>query len=64
MKTDNKDLFEYSMVQFSQSGFVLEEMSVDFRREQSEDAISEYEARFMSLNQPIYRCIWRKKHHG
>jgi tRNA (guanine-N7-)-methyltransferase len=64
MKTDNQDLFEYSMVQFSQSGFILEEMSVDFRRQEHDDAISEYEARFMSLNQPIYRCIWRKKHHG
>jgi tRNA (guanine-N7-)-methyltransferase len=64
MKTDNQDLFEYSMVQFSQNGFILEEMSVDFRRQEHDDAISEYEARFMSLNQPIYRCIWRKKHHG
>lgn len=64
MKTDNQDLFEYSMAQFSQSGFILEEMSVNFRRQEHDDAISEYEARFMSLNQPIYRCIWRKKHHG
>lgn len=64
MKTDNKDLFEYSMVSFSQAGFVLEDMSVDFRRTFHEDAISEYEARFMSLNQPIYRCVWRKKSHG
>jgi tRNA (guanine-N7-)-methyltransferase len=64
MKTDNKDLFEYSMVSFSQADFVLEEMSVDFRRTPHDDAISEYEARFMSLNQPIYRCVWRKKSHG
>lgn len=64
MKTDNKDLFEYSMVSFSQAGFVLEDMSVDFRRTPQEDAISEYEARFMGLNQPIYRCVWRKKSHG
>ena len=64
MKTDNQDLFEYSMVQFSQSDLILEEMSVDFRRHQHEDAISEYESRFMSLNLPIYRCIWRKQHHG
>jgi tRNA (guanine-N7-)-methyltransferase len=64
MKTDNKDLFEYSMVSFSQAGFVLEDMSVDFRRTPHDDAISEYEARFMSLNQPIYRCVWRKKSHG
>lgn len=64
MKTDNKELFEYSMVQFSQASLILEEMSVDFRREENDDVISEYEARFMSLNQAIYRCIWRKKSHG
>lgn len=61
MKTDNQDLFEFSMVSFSQASFILEEMSVDFRRTPQEDAISEYEARFMSLQQPIYRCIWRKQ---
>lgn len=61
MKTDNKDLFEYSMGSFSQADFVVEAMSVDFRRAPHDDAFTEYERHFVSLNQPIYRCIWRKR---
>lgn len=60
MKTDNKELFEFSMGSITQSGFVVEEMSVDFRRVPHEDAFTEYERHFVSLNQPIYRCVWRK----
>ncbi|SJZ86908.1 tRNA (guanosine(46)-N7)-methyltransferase TrmB [Anaerorhabdus furcosa] len=59
MKTDNQGLFEFSLVEFSQNGWLLEDVSVDFRRnEHPEDAISEYEAKFMSLGQPIYRAIF------
>ncbi len=59
MKTDNAKLFEYSLVSFSQSGWKMQEASVDFRREEHpEDTITEYERRFMDLNQPIYRGIW------
>ncbi len=62
MKTDNKTLFEFSLCEFSKCGWLLKEVYVDFRSEEhSEDAISEYEAYFMSLNQPIYRAIWQKK---
>ncbi|MEG0076330.1 tRNA (guanosine(46)-N7)-methyltransferase TrmB [Anaerorhabdus sp.] len=59
MKTDNQGLFEFSLVEFNQNNWVLQEVSVDFRRnEHPEDAISEYEAKFMSLGQPIYRAIF------
>ena len=27
-----------------------------------EDAITEYEQKFISLGQPIYRCVWRYMH--
>jgi tRNA (guanine-N7-)-methyltransferase len=61
MKTDNQQLFEFSLVMIGQEAFTLEEVSVDFRRnEHPEDAISEYEQRFIDKNQPIYRAIWRK----
>lgn len=61
MKTDNKDLFEYSILQFQQAGWYLNEFSVDFRRnEHPEDIISEYERRFIGLGQPIYRCVWKR----
>ena len=61
MKTDNKDLFEYSLVKFTNNGFLIEEASVDFRRNQhDEDAITEYENNFMNLGQPIYRAVFKK----
>ena len=62
MKTDNSALFEYSVLEFLRSGFVLEDISVDYRREtHDEDAITEYEEKFISLGQPIYRSVWTKK---
>lgn len=61
MKTDNKDLFEYSVAQFSQNGFVIDELSVDYRRnEHPEDPITEYEQKFMDASAPIYRVVLRK----
>lgn len=61
MKTDNSQLFEFTCVSMAQHPWKLREMSVDFRRdEHPEDAITEYEQRFMDLNMPIYRGVWRK----
>ena len=61
MKTDNVSLFEYSIIEFQNCGWFLHEFSVDFRRqEHPEDVITEYERRFMELNQPIYRAVWKK----
>ncbi len=62
MKTDNKDLFEFSLVEFSKEDWLMKEVSVDFRRmPHDEDAISEYEAKFMAQGMPIYRAIFVKK---
>ena len=61
LKTDNKKFFEYSLIEFTNFGYKLENVWVDFRDEDHpEDAISEYEAKFMSLGQPIYRAIFSK----
>lgn len=58
MKTDNKGLFEDSVLYFLENGYTLREFSVDFRRnEHAEDAITEYEQRFMDLGQPIYQLM-------
>lgn len=63
MKTDNSALFEYSLIEFQNAGFKMVEVSVDYRREKhDEDAITEYEQKFISLGQPIYRCVWRYMH--
>ncbi len=61
MKTDNSKLFEFSLVEFTHNQFELEEVFVDFRKEERDfDAISEYEAKFIELNQPIYRAVFKK----
>lgn len=61
MKTDNASLFEFSLLQFQEGGWYLHEISVDYRRNShDEDAITEYEQRFMNLGQPIYRAVWKK----
>ncbi len=61
MKTDNSALFEYSLIEFQNAGFVLEEVSVDFRREShDEDPLTEYEEKFVQAGQPIYRAVWKK----
>ena len=61
MKTDNAQLFEYSLLQFSKAGWPLEDVSVDFRRqEHPEDAMTEYESKFSAQGKPIYRAVWRR----
>ncbi len=61
MKTDNSSLFEYSVLEFLKAGWNLEEISVDFRREEHpEDPVTEYEAKFMEAGQPVYRSVWKK----
>lgn len=58
MKTDNKSLFEDSVLYFLQNGFTLKEFSVDFRRNaHPEDVITEYESKFMEEGLPIYRLV-------
>lgn len=62
MKTDNASLFEFSVPQFLSEGFKLEELSVDFRREaHDEDAITEYEEKFIEQGKPIYRAVFLKE---
>ena len=58
MKTDNKDLFEDSVKYFLDNDFRLLDISVDFRRNpHPEDAVTEYEQRFMDQDIPINRII-------
>ncbi|MCR5067599.1 MAG: tRNA (guanosine(46)-N7)-methyltransferase TrmB [Erysipelotrichaceae bacterium] len=59
MKTDNAKLFEFSLVSFAENGWLLKEAYVNYRETaHDEDAITEYEINFISLNQPIYRAVW------
>ncbi len=56
MKTDNKALFEDSVRYFVDADYRLQEFSVDYRRNpHEEDAITEYEQKFMEEGMPIYQ---------
>jgi len=56
-KTDNRGLFEYSLVSFSHYGLTLNFVSLDLHQSEFEDNImTEYEEKFSKKGNPIYRC--------
>ncbi|HEY4554242.1 MAG TPA: tRNA (guanosine(46)-N7)-methyltransferase TrmB [Bacillaceae bacterium] len=56
-KTDNRGLFEYSLMSFSQYGLLLKYVSLDLHKSDFEGNImTEYEEKFSAKGQPIYRC--------
>lgn len=57
-KTDNRQLFEFSLEQFSQFGLALEQITYDLHNSGfAENIMTEYETRFSLLGLPICRCI-------
>ena len=55
-KTDGRVFFQYSLEQFSQCGYTLENISLDLHTDGLEDNIvTEYESRFVAQGLPIYR---------
>ncbi|HLU22822.1 MAG TPA: tRNA (guanosine(46)-N7)-methyltransferase TrmB [Bacillaceae bacterium] len=56
-KTDNRGLFEYSLMSFSKYGLLLKFVSLDLHNSDFEGNImTEYEEKFSSMGHPIYRC--------
>lgn len=57
LKTDNRGLFEYSIVSFSTFGMILEEVTIDLHDVQDPlNVMTEYEEKYSAKGQPIYRC--------
>ena len=54
MRTDNRELFEYSLVSFSEGGYLLSEVSLDFHHESLPEVTTEYEDKFSKKGMPIY----------
>ena len=55
MRTDNKDLFTYSIESFSKKGYILEDVTLDLHSNIDDGFITtEYEDKFSSLGMPIY----------
>ena len=55
MKTDNQNLFLYSLVSFNSCGYKIEEISLNLHESNYENNImTEYERKFSAKNNPIY----------
>lgn len=55
-KTDNRQLFEFSLEEFSNYGYTIKNISLDLHKDNlEENIITEYEKRFSELGFPIYR---------
>jgi tRNA (guanine-N7-)-methyltransferase len=55
MKTDNRKLFEFSLISFVNQGYKLEEISLDLYDDDYKDNIpTEYETKFKNRGQNIY----------
>lgn len=59
-KTDNRDLFEWSLFQFPKAGFALSEVSRDLHAQGVQGVMTDYEEKFHSLGTPINRCVGTK----
>lgn len=63
-KTDNRGLFEYSLISMNAYGMALNNVSLDLHANMPEDNImTEYEEKFSKKGQPIYRleCQFKTK---
>lgn len=61
MKTDNRKLFEFSIMEFNNYNYKIEEISLDLYNDDVKDNVAtEYEKKFHSLGFPIYKIIVKK----
>lgn len=62
MKTDNRKLFEYSMISMTEYGYHIKELSLNlYDDDTSSNIATEYEEKFHNLGFPIYRIVVEKK---
>ena len=50
MKTDNKELFAYSIKEFNNNGFYIEDISLDLPEDYENNVMTEYEKKFRKEN--------------
>ncbi len=56
-KTDNRDLFEWSLFQFPRVGFGVSEVTRDLHADGIHGVMTDYEEKFHNLGTPINRCL-------
>ncbi len=61
MKTDNRHLFEYSIMKFNEAKWQFEEISLDLHSDKDDIIMTEYEEKFVKQGQIIYYMKVRKK---
>ena len=61
-KTDNQDLFEFSLNEIASNNWLLKNISLDLAKNNDiENVTTEYEDKFMSKGMKIYRCEASKR---
>lgn len=59
-RTDNKDLYIYSLESYSSYGYTLSDISFDLHKEKEGLITTEYEDKFVGKGMPIYAVVARK----
>ena len=60
-KSDNHDLFEWSLFQFPKAGFILSEVTRDLHGQGINGVMTDYEEKFYQMGTPINRCVGTKE---
>ncbi|MDD3048572.1 MAG: tRNA (guanosine(46)-N7)-methyltransferase TrmB [Bacilli bacterium] len=55
LKTDNKPLYEYSLLSLTEAGYILKSFQFDLKSLPNANITTEYEDRFLKLNKPIFK---------
>ncbi len=64
MKTDNRNLFEYSLITFTQNDYVFNDISLNLHSDDEkliDNVMTEYEQKFCARNQIIYKVDTEKR---
>ena len=62
IKTDNRKLFEYSLISLNKEGYIISDIHLDLHNDEINDNINtEYEEKFIKKGMPIYQAIMIKK---
>lgn len=60
-KSDNRDLFEWSLFQFPKAGYALSEVTRDLHKADIQGVMTDYEEKFHLAGVPINRCVGTKE---
>ena len=59
-RTDNQDLYIYSLMSYSENGYVLSDISFDLHKDKEDLITTEYEDKFSNRGMPIYSVVATK----